>query len=312
MDTIAAGAAAVDSLKGRDDLLSANHTADRASMRNVFIFTVAVLALSWVARWVESVVGGPLTSGAATDPGAAASGGLGMAIWIASPLVVSFLLRAFAGDGWRDLGAGVSLRGEARWYAVSLVLYPAAAIIVLGINHWSGEVSAGGREGLFLQTLLAALLPQLLQNVLEESGFRGYLTPKLAALGVDRLLNHAIVGLIWGAWHLPFLRTITFYTNESLVTLAPRFLLGTVAASIVYGEIRLRTNSVWPAIIMQTSGGAFIGALVAAGHIPWARYAWLRTPTIEGGFMLAMFGAFGLWLYARAREREREAGTDEA
>ncbi len=260
-------------------------------MRNVLIFTILVLALGWVGRWVDSAIG------------AAPGVGPGMIIWVASPLVISFLLRAFAGDGWSDLGIKVALKGDARWYAVSLFVYPAAAVVVLGINHWSGEIPDPGREMVFIPTLVAALLPQLLLNIFEEAGFRGYLAPKLTALGVDRLLGHAIVGLVWGAWHLPFLATITSYSSESLATLAPRFLLGAIAASLVYGEIRLRTHSVWPAIIMQTAGGAFIGALIAAGHVPAGRYAWLRMPALEGGFMLAMFAALGLWLYALAIAR---------
>jgi len=269
-----------------------------ASRRNVLIFTIAVLALGWIGRWTDAATG--------AAPGA----GPGMLIWIASPLVVSFLLRAFAGDGWGDLGIKVALRGEARWYAFSLIIYPVAAVIILGINHWSGEIPVPGREMAFVPVLVAALLPQLITNILEESGFRGYLAPKLTTLGVDRLLGHAIVGLVWGAWHLPFLAAITSYTSESLVTLAPRFILGAVAASLVYGEIRLRTRSVWPAIIMQTSGGAFIGALVAAGHVPDGRYAWLRMPALEGGFMIAMFAALGLWLYARAMDRWRVDPTE--
>jgi len=272
--------------------VSTERSVGPASARNILIFTFFVLALGWVGRWIDGAMG--------ATPGV----GPGMAIWIASPLVVSFLLRAFAGDGWGDLGIKVALKGDARWYAISLFVYPAAAIVVLGINHWSGEFATPGAETVFFSVFIAALLPQILLNIFEESGFRGYLAPKLTALGVDRLMGHTVVGLVWGAWHLPFLVAIIPYSNESLATLAPRFLLGTIAASLVYGEIRLRTNSFWPAVVMQTVGGAFIGALVAAGHVPQTRYAWLRMPALEGGFMIAMFAALGLWLYARAMERE--------
>jgi len=265
---------------------------ETSTSRNVLIFTLFVLALGWIGRWVDGMMG------------AAPGLGPGMTVWIASPLIVSFLLRAFAGDGWSDLGVRVALLGDARWYAVSLFVYPAAAVVVLGINHWSGESAHANGGALFISVFVAALLPQILINIFEESGFRGYLAPKLTALGVDRLLGHTIVGLVWGAWHLPYLAAITSYTREPLATLAPRFLLGTIAASLVYGEIRLRTNSFWPAVVMQTVGGAFIGGLVAAGHVPAARYAWLRMPALEGGFMIAMFAALGLFLYARAMERQ--------
>ncbi len=271
-----------------------------ASARNVLIFTLFVLALGWVGRWIDGVAG----TGSSMAGGASSFAGPGMTLWIASPLLVSFLLRAFAGDGWRDLGIKVALRGDGRWYAVSILAYPAAAIVLLGINDWSGDCAHASVEALFFPVFVSLLLPQLLTNIFEESGFRGYLAPKLTALGVDRLMGHTIVGLVWGAWHLPYLAAITGYSTETMATFAPRFLLGAIAASVVYGEIRLRTNSFWPAVVMQTVGGAFIGALIAAGHVPGSRYAWLRMPALEGGFMLAMFAALGLWLYARAMERQ--------
>ena len=102
----------------------------------------------------------------------------------------------------------------------------------------------------------------IMKNLLEEFAFRGYLAPKVYALKLNRLLSHCIVGLVWGAWHIPFLAYVFSYLNESAVTLIPRLLLGTITASIVYGEIRLRTNSVWPAFLMHTIGGAFIGTFL--------------------------------------------------
>ena len=296
--------------------MGAKRETETRTTRNVLIFTVLILALGWVGRWIDGATGAAAGSsvgvsgaglGAVAGSSVGMSGaGLGASIWIASPLVVSFLLRALAGDGWRDLGAKVAFRGDARWYAVSLLIYPVAAVIVLGINDWSGEVAGARAEMVFVPAFVALLLPQLLTSVFQESGFRGYLAPKLTALGVDRLLGHAIVGLVWGAWHLPYLTAVTGASNEPLATLAPRFLLGAIAASIVYGEIRLRTDSVWPAVLMHTVGGTFLGALVAAGHVPAARYAWLRMPVMEGGFMLAMFAAFGLWLYALAISRSHD------
>jgi len=60
--------------------------------RNLVIFTFLILTLPWLGRWLDSMMG--------SAPGE----GIGTLIWIISPLGVSFLLRAFAGDGWADLG----------------------------------------------------------------------------------------------------------------------------------------------------------------------------------------------------------------
>ena len=61
-------------------------------VRNLVIFTFFALAFSWVGRYLDSIMD--------SEP----SKGVGITLWLVSPLVVSFLLRGFAGDGWKDLG----------------------------------------------------------------------------------------------------------------------------------------------------------------------------------------------------------------
>jgi hypothetical protein len=108
---------------------------------------------------------------------------------------------------------------------------------------------------------------------------------------------HVLVGLIWGLWHIPYLAAITPYTTEGMFTLLPRFLLGAIAVSIVYGEIRLLTNSVWPAVLMQTAGGMFVGALMLDDFITISSGAWLFTPVLEGGLMIVLFTVVGIGIY---------------
>ncbi|NOY56811.1 MAG: CPBP family intramembrane metalloprotease [Actinobacteria bacterium] len=92
----------------------------------------------------------------------------------------------------------------------------------------------------------------------------GYLVPRLDAKeGVGRWINHLVVGLIWGMWHLPYVAVFWDYTDESLATLLPRILLGTVIVAVVYGEIRLAAGSVWPAVLMHAMGNAVVGGLLA-------------------------------------------------
>jgi membrane protease YdiL (CAAX protease family) len=278
----------------------ANHHRGR-TIRNIVIFCAGVIALGWLGRWLD-LRGGPPAEGRG-----------GMALWILSPLLVSLLLRGFAGDGWADLGVRPRLRRNASWYAVSALAYPILAGLVLLVGHLSGALrfagpgggpaaggpsSSAGVPDLLLQSFALLLLPQLLTNVAEESGFRGYLAPKLTALGLPALASHVIVGIVWGVWHLPYLRAITPYTSEAFATLAPRFIAGTIAASVVYGEIRLLSRSVWPAIVMQTIGGCFIGALLLNGlaAVPQSNRAFFL-PTLEGWFLMLLFAGAGLAIH---------------
>ncbi len=233
-----------------------------------------------------------------------------MLVWILAPLVVSTLLRAFGGDGWADLGIRPNLEDNLRWYALSILVYPLCAFMVVIVGLGFGAVTAPGFSeaslGLIGAAFAQAFFIQFIQNIFEESGFRGYMAPRGFRLGRSELLIHVSVGLVWGTWHLPYLQVlltpIAPYAGENMLTLAPRFLLGAIAASLVYGEIRLRTDSLWPAVLMQTTGGAFIAALVLdAGLIFNPQTAFLFLPMVESLSMTLFFALIGLGLYAWRR-----------
>jgi len=157
---------------------------------------------------------------------------------------------------------------------------------------------------LFVQAFGLLIFPQLLQNIFEEFGFRGYLAPKLNTLGLNVFVAHMVVGLIWGIWHLPYFSFVTSYTTQSPVTLIPLFLTGTIAASIVYGEIRILTNSVWPAVLMQTVGGAFITGLLLQDFIEIANgMEILFSPVIEGVLTIVLFTLIGIGIHLLRRKR---------
>jgi membrane protease YdiL (CAAX protease family) len=271
---------------------------NKRTIRNLIIFTILVLASGWLGRWVDALAGNP--------PSLA---GLGALIWITAPLVISFLLRALAGDGWQDLGVNPAFKNNGGWYTLSMLVYPLGATLILVIGLAVGAISfsASATFGLFARALALLLIPQLLTNIPEEFGFRGYLAPKMQTLPLNIFMVHILVGLIWGLWHVPYLTAITPYTTASLAALWPRFLLGTIVASIVYGEIRILTHSVWPAVLMQTAGGVFIGALMLNDLIMISSGGWLFTPVLEGGLMMILFSLIGAGLY---RRRTKEIALD--
>jgi membrane protease YdiL (CAAX protease family) len=270
---------------------------NKRTIRNLIIFAILVLASGWLGRWVDALMG------------STSSEGMGMLIWIIGPLVISFLLRAFAGDGWQDLGIKPALKGNGIWYAVSILVYPVCATLILVIGLALGIIyfSASVTMGVFLQAFALLFISQILTNIFEEFGFRGYLAPKMYTLPLNIFVVHILVGLIWGLWHAPYLAVITPYTTESIITLLPRFLLGTIAASIVYGEIRLLTNSVWPAVLMQTAGGMFIGALMSNDFVTISNGTWLFTLVLEGGLMIVLFAVIGVGIYWWRSKRKEDA-----
>jgi membrane protease YdiL (CAAX protease family) len=92
-----------------------------------------------------------------------------------------------------------------------------------------------------------------------------------------------------------------------MLTLIPLFFLGCMAHSVVYGEIRLATNSVWPAVLMHTVGSALLNPLVMQGIISQtAGMEFLVSPGIEGLLGSAFMVLAGIGLHQLRRKKETD------
>ena len=70
-------------------------------------------------------------------------------------------------------------------------------------------------------------------------------------------------------------------------------------------EIRIMTNSVWPSVLMQTAGGAFIGAIVLKDVIKVSSgMDFLFAPVLEGGLCIVLFLLSGVGIYLVRRKSE--------
>ncbi|MCB0127526.1 MAG: CPBP family intramembrane metalloprotease, partial [Caldilineaceae bacterium] len=223
------------------------HPSRSAAVRNIIIFTLLVNGLAWL---------GPVLGGDPTNPG------IGFLLWGVAPIAAALLMKFLLRDK-TPLGFRLYLRGNGRWYLLSLLLYPVAILTVLGMGWMTG---AGTLNSFTLSALVMAAGPPVIIYFIfaffEEVGWRGYLAPRVATVH-DGLLGHALVGLIWASWHFPYMTELWAHTSEGLVTLLPRFILGTMISAVVYGEIRLRTGSLWPAVLMHWMGNTIANTLLA-------------------------------------------------
>ncbi len=276
-------------------------TAERKrTVRNLAIFTVVVLASGWLGYGLDR-----LMNNSSEEP-------LGMLLWLLLPLGTALLLRAFAGDGWQDFGLQPSLPGNILWYGVSLLLYPVVAVVVLMIGSAFDLVTAPNFSFSRLLTVFGGgLLASFIKNIFEEFAWRGYLAPKVYALGLDGYGGHTIVGLIWGSWHIPYLlflldpAVIQTTTTQSMVTFIPLAIVNLVAASIVYGELRLLTHSVWPPLLLHTIGNALVDVLVIQGFVRIAPGTdFLVSPGHQSLLTLLVFTGMGIGLH-RIRRRKQ-------
>lgn len=126
-------------------------------------------------------------------------------------------------------------------------------------NTGSGSTSLPAVEVLVVTQLLSIPFAALLNSFFafgEEVGWRGWLLPALLPFGTWPAL--IVSGVVWGLWHSPLvLLGYNFgYTDIRGVLLMTA---GSVAWGVLFGWSRLRSGSVWPAVIghgsLNASGG---------------------------------------------------------
>jgi membrane protease YdiL (CAAX protease family) len=172
-------------------------------------------------------------------------------------LIMLFVVtrEGYTKEGRTSLGLGrlgLSWWGLALLLPLPVLLFSYGSVWITGLARLATAPGDGG-----LSAPLLNFLPNLLVGVLfafgEEFSFRGYLLPKLMDLGLKRAL--VISGLLHGVWHLPLILLTPLYPTEgNLFIVLALFLLTLTAAGVVYGYLRLASNSLWPPTIFH---GAF-------------------------------------------------------
>jgi membrane protease YdiL (CAAX protease family) len=262
----------------------------RQAVRSIIIFTFLVNVLAWL---------GPVLGGDPTTPG------LGFLVWATAPILSALVIKLLLRDKV-SLGFKPAFKGNGRWYALSVLVYPVTIAVVLALGLLLGaSTSSNFTVPAFLTAMIPLAVTFFIFALFEEVGWRGYLAPRVYGLN-DGLLGHVLVGIVWASWHLPYLRELWAHTSEGLVTLLPRFVLGTIAFAVVYGEIRIRTGSVWPAVLMHWIGNTLANTLLTgfagAGFVALVPgKEWLGSFGVEGVWVIALFGLLGGALYLKRR-----------
>jgi membrane protease YdiL (CAAX protease family) len=235
---------------------------------------------------------------------------LGALVWLTSPALAGFLLRALGGDGWKDSGFGLNLISGWKWYLVAILVYPLIALLVFGLASLFGFISADGFAaqgfGAYLSIVGVMFVGSLMKNFFEEFAWRSYLTPRLDATKIHPLLNHLITGILWWSWHLPYYYYFLdrAVLESALTTSIPVFLaIGLFVlfpTSILFGELRLISKSTWTVFLLHNVINAFSMPLIINGFIKVnGTMGTIFTPTNEGILTSLLMGAAGLLLYRR-------------
>lgn len=212
---------------------------DLSSRGKAMVFAVIALGLSLLVSLAAPVLG-------ETSP---------LVTMLTPSVAAAIMLVAVTSEG-RSRAAWVSLgvtRTGLRGWPLAIV-GPALALLFTYVIVWAsplGEVKAPASGGSVATVALNLGLNFAMGLVLamgEEVGWRGYMLPRLAAIGVVRAM--LLVGFVQGLWHLPLLLTTPYYhsTGNPLIVV-PLFLATLTLAGVFYGYLRLWTGSVWPVAI---------------------------------------------------------------
>ena len=226
-------------------------------------YTVVTCLLSWSFLW-------------ALNAGLRVSAGLMpfVLMWIPGAVAVAF--RLGSGEGFANAGfcAG-ALRYWVWAYVVPLGLatatYAAAWVLqqvdltpylkqqsMLGplpirLSWFNAEATTAGLlTQRFLVVATVGLVIGFVGALGEEIGWRGYLLPKLVQAGVRFPI--LVVGLIWAAWHVPFV--LLTFQHQRYVT-AALYALACVVVGVFISWLRLASGSVWVAAMAHASYNSF-------------------------------------------------------
>jgi uncharacterized protein len=106
----------------------------------------------------------------------------------------------------------------------------------------------------------------------EEIGWRGYMLTRLIDAGVPQPLF--VSGLIWAVWHFPLILSGAYASGPFPLLSAGLFTIMVVGNALVAGVLRLRSGSVWPAVVLHAAWNSIIQnpfdrSSVGAGATLW-------------------------------------------
>ncbi len=182
-----------------------------------------------------------------------------LGVWPLTPI------RKVLGYGALGVAVTIALVLAALPVGALLGVYPADFLNLSGARQFLEQKGAAPgvlpiSVGVFVASQIASLPVSAVLNVLpalgEEIGWRGWLLPNLMPLGTLPAL--LISGVIWGLWHAPVI-LLGYNYPDAPGGLALTTMIGmcTVMGS-VFGWLRLRSGSVWPAALAHA---AFNGAV---------------------------------------------------
>ena len=266
-------------------------------LTRLVVFSVVVLGSGWIGLLVDDALGT-----------AHSMKGQGSLVWIMTPLLVGAVL-ALSDPSLRRSYAVSWLPGRLRAYGVAIGVFPLSFVVAIAVGWAAGVLSPGGL-GAFGSAVAVNVLPTVLKNIAEEGAWRGYLTPGLLRRRLPDPAVWLVVGVVWGAWHLPY---YLWFLDESLIRSVydvPPIIFALIAVPVticwvpLFTELRILSGSIWPGLIAHSIAN-LSQIPVSLGGLPITPGWGLLVSPVVGIIPNAIVLAAGLGLWARRTGRLR-------
>jgi len=168
-----------------------------------------------------------------------------------SGITTSFLYgKGMSGIGWRP--------GRVRYLGLAYLLpiaYGAVAYAAIWLSGLGG-INSGYRFDPFHLIVIGTLFNVAFASG-EEIGWRGFLVAELHKV-TNFTATCLITGIIWSVWHFPVIIYGMYLARMPVGPQLLLFLVAVTAMTFPISWLRLRSGSVWPAVLFHASHNLYI------------------------------------------------------
>ena len=192
-----------------------------------------------------------------------------------SPAIAAYLVYRYSKRNIRTMAWNWGLFRFRLWAYLLPLFYATVCYVIIwltGLGHFynkrfvSETMASFGFTGLSDGLVIVSsfilfaiyMLPVRMAHALgEEIGWRGFLVPELMKI-TGYTQTSLISGMIWAVWHFPIL-ILSDYNNGTPAWYGLTcFTVLVMSNSFVITWLRLRSDSIWPAVLLHASHNLFI------------------------------------------------------
>jgi len=210
------------------------------TQKKIWLFILLTFVLSSFSYYVM------ITTGTAHKIGA---------LWMWSPGVAAILTKLLYRETLQDFGWRP---GEIKYLALGLGIPFLYALTIYSIV-WITGLGEFSPQPFYLIAFFATagLIFACLAALGEEIGWRGFLTPEL--IKVTSFTKAVFVtGIVWAIWHYPAIIYADYNRPTPLIFQLVVFTIGVFGYSSISAWLRLKSNSIWPAVLWHGGHNLFI------------------------------------------------------